>query len=199
MKLKWEDYNIEEHECLDRWMDRDYSPNSELIYNFAIGNLSSISEEVEYANFEREEGLAAGRDLPTAIKVVKHNDEVVAVVFVRCTPAFNLSGKRMFYGSINPIIVNPTLLGQGYGKAIIGDLIKKADKITGVKIDVLTASVDRKNERSLRLIRGQGFFENMESPYNIIYFKKPIDREKYTRKKNLKSANESKVSNEEKE
>ena len=187
MKLKWADYDVKRDKHIDEWMDRDYSPNSGLIKQFAISALSSISEEAEEVDWRMEEKILK-ENYPDFVKVVRHKDETVAFIILRAMLILDFGKTVKFSGSINPLVVNPRLIGKGYGTAVIKDLIKNSKKITGLVFENFSGIANIQNERSIRMLRGLGFSETEIYKEGLIRFKRQIGKEKYGNKRALNPA-----------
>lgn len=81
-------------------------------------------------------------------KLVLQNEQLLAVLI--------LLGEDQTL-TINPLIVAPSMRGQGYGTAIIKELIENTKKILGSEFLCFEAGIDLKNTRSLQLFKKAGF------------------------------------------
>ena len=183
MKFEWKNYRPKEHALLEIWFEKGFSSNSWLISKYATTSFTDDYESVRGGcNF---------------MKVVSHNGEPVAVVGVRDLIEYESKGRKIRYGMINPIVVNPKLLGKGYGTAVVKDLVENLKEITGISFRRLEAMVEKTNERSLRLFRGQGFSEDEQPGTNFVNFKKEFVRKKFKYKSRLSTVRkEKKLANE---
>jgi len=137
MKFWWEDFNPQKHKEIDKWRSSD-------IDNFAMFGESLSKQALWY----RKNKLGKDADF---IKIVSTPDQIVAFMIL------NLSGREL---GINPIVVNPTLIGKGYGKEVLLELIGNYREILGVQIDVLSANISMNNIKSIKFFESLGFTLN---------------------------------------
>ena len=185
MKLKWKDFDTEKDACLEEWMNKEYSENSLSIKKYAGWILDfGIVDAVGYFK-RRMLNPELKKSMPDFAKVVCHNGESVAVVYIRCA-AIDWDNK-VFIACINPIIVNPRLVGKGYGTAVLKDLVLNSKKITGINVAKIGANVYQTNERSVRMFRHLGFNERLTERGVCIDFEKEVVKQfvKFKDKKKL--------------
>ncbi len=144
MKFVWEEYEIKKHKELDRWKDKDFSDNSEVINKYAMFNEPLSNSYDYYYNQQKTKDVR--------ILIVKAKSKYIA--FVICC-FFQEDGKNVL--GINPIVVNPQLLNKGYGHKILNELLNHTKEITGWDIDKYYAGIDIGNTASKKLFASFGF------------------------------------------
>lgn len=103
MKYEFVDYDVVHHVALDDW-------RSEAIFDFAMEN--SISEEWQYYVDAPEFQVGVN----AFCKVALLDEQPIVVLIALGGPLDDLQNWPVM---INPIIVNPALVGQGHGSAVI--------------------------------------------------------------------------------
>ncbi|MDR2615363.1 MAG: GNAT family N-acetyltransferase [Oscillospiraceae bacterium] len=82
-------------------------------------------------------------------KVALRDKTPVAVMIVLCDPNFPVG--------INPIVVNPSTVGSGFGSLVIGEFLANIDAILPRRGDVIEVGVMAGNVRAIRMFERAGF------------------------------------------
>lgn len=136
MKYRFVDYDPAAHRALDSWRGGE-------IARFAMDG--PISEEWQYYVDSPE--YRVGVD--AFCKVVLLNDRPMAVMVILCHPDYPMG--------INPIIVEPTLCGQGYGSGILREFIENVNAILPFHSARAEVVIDNDNTASIRAFAKAGF------------------------------------------
>ena len=94
------------------------------------------------------------------IKVIEDSDNNI-LGFIILNISQNQESKKLLIG-INPIVVNPSVIANGYGKRIIKDLIDNYIDIINVSnltysSVLFTAGISESNTRCIKMFLGLGF------------------------------------------
>ena len=136
MNYQFLDYDPAAHRALDAWQ-------SGAIARFAMDG--PISEEWQYYVDSPE--YRVGVD--AFCKVALLDGRPVAVMIVLCHPDYPVA--------FNPIIVDPALIGQGYGSEILREFFDNIDVILPSHSDRAEVVIDNNNIASIRAFAKAGF------------------------------------------
>jgi len=146
--ISWRDYCVKTDKHLDSWILSDYSENANLLNKYALFN-EPISHQYEWYQKHPYEMSNLG----SYFKVAIVNNDVVSLIIIN----YGKDDLGRLVCGINPIIVDPNLINNGYGSFILNDFFKNAEKILNSKIDVFYAGIDEKNIVSKHIFIKFGF------------------------------------------
>ena len=147
--LKLRIYDKELDIDLDEWSKKDYSNYQNDVNKFALFN-ETISQI--YNSYIENPGQMGS--IFDKVIVVEENSLKIAVIVVNYF-IDELDNKKVL--GINPILVNPKYINQGYGKKIIKYLINIQGRIFDMLPDKMYAGIDVTNIRCKHLFEKLGF------------------------------------------
>ena len=134
---------------LDDWSKKDYSPYYNDINKYALFD-ESISELYQsYIDNPDQMGSIFDK-----IIVVEEKNLKIALIVINYFESEKDYKKVL---GINPIIINPKYINQGYGKRIIQYLIDSKGRMFDMMPDRLYAGIDVSNLRCKHLFESIGF------------------------------------------
>lgn len=142
-------YDKEIDNDLDEWSKKDYSDYYDDVHKFALFN-ESISQ-LYNSYIENPDQMGSIFD---KVIVVEEDSLKVAIIVVNYFKDEKDNKKVL---GINPILVNPKYINQGYGKRIIKHLINIKGRIFGMLPDKMYAGIDIDNIRCKHLFESLGF------------------------------------------
>lgn len=151
--LKWIDYNYEKYKAIDDW-------NQDNIYGDIINKYAMFDEPLsETFKWYQENKMGKIKDV---IKVIEDPDNNI-LGFIILNISQNQESKKLLIG-INPIVVNPSVIANGYGKRIIKDLIDNYIEIINVSdlkysSVLFTAGISESNARCIKMFLSSGFIK----------------------------------------
>lgn len=140
---------------LNEWSKKEYSNYYEQVHSFALFN-EDISEIYEwYISHPNEMSNICDK-----LVVVEYDAIKIAFIVINY---FEKDNKKVL--GINPIVVNPKYINNGYGKGIINDLISKKGNILDLSPDCIYAGIDSNNLICKHVFESTGF-KNIGSTEN---------------------------------
>lgn len=132
----WDDYSEKYKDLISDWTDDE-------ALKFAI-NTTWHDEYMYYlaeAEYEYNKGFFC--------KIVFDAETPIAVLILLTGDGFPVT--------VNPMIINPSLRGKGYGTEIVRQLISNIDELVPNHSDIIEAGVDIENTASRRIFEKNGF------------------------------------------
>lgn len=150
--FKWCDYNYEKYYTIDSW-------NNDSEYGDIINKYAMFDEPLS-TTFKWYSENTMGK-IKDVIKVVEENDNIIGFIILNIS--MNLKNDNLLIG-INPIVINPSNLGNGYGKKVLLDLINNyVDIIKVGEVNyhsvIFTAGADESNSRCINMLLDLGFIK----------------------------------------
>lgn len=164
--MLWRDYNVHKDQELDLWISPSYDEKAQLINQFAFFHESVSEQHKWYVEHPNEMSNIA--DL---FKVVEINGEIIALFILNY---FTDDGGRFMVG-INPMVIHPKKINQGYGQRILADFMKHVETIVNGKVEVISAGIDLRNQKSTVIFKKLGFQEVGRAPDDpeFVYYEYP--------------------------
>ena len=134
---------------LDEWSNKDYSNYQNDVHKFAL--FDEIISQIYNSYIENPDQMGSIFD---KVIVVEEDNLKVAVIVVNYFMDEKDNKKVL---GINPILVNPKFINQGYGKRIIKYLIDINGKIFDMLPNKIYAGIDIDNIRCKHLFEKLGF------------------------------------------
>ena len=134
---------------LDEWSNNDYSDYQNEVHKFAL--FDETISQIYNSYMENPDQMGSIFD---QVIVVEEDNLKVAVIVVNYF--IDEKDNKKVLG-INPILVNPKLINQGYGKRIIKYLIDIKGKIFDMLPNKIYAGIDIDNIRCKHLFEKLGF------------------------------------------
>ena len=162
MEFIWEEYDLEKHKDIDKWKDKNFSDNSDVVNKYAMFNEPLSNSYDYYYNQQKTKDVK--------ILIVKEKSKYIAFV-IGCFYKENWENVL----GINPIVVNPKMLNKGYGHKILKELLNNTKEITGWDIDKYYAGIDKDNVASQKLFTDFGYKlkkMNEDGKFGYYYLKK---------------------------
>ncbi|MGI6781398.1 MAG: GNAT family N-acetyltransferase [Acholeplasmataceae bacterium] len=159
--ITWEIYNEKEHKEIDQWILQRYSSNSGLINEFALF-YEPLSKIVKWYH-DNPNQMSNLFDL---ILVAREKNKIIGFIIINY---FTENNKKTI--GINPIVVEPNLIGIGYGTKMIKDIISKKGKIFDMDPNDLYVTVSVNNDMANKMFQALSFKIVGYSPNNdFIYY-----------------------------
>ena len=134
---------------LDEWSNKDYSYYQNDVHKFALFN-ETISQ-IYNSYIENPDQMGSIFD-----KVIVVEDDSLKIAVIVVNYFMDEKDNKKVLG-INPILVNPKFINQGYGKRIIKYLIDIKGRIFNMTPDKIFAGIDVTNTRCKHLFEKLGF------------------------------------------
>ena len=134
---------------LEEWSTKEYSEYYNDVHKYAL--FDETISQIYNSYIENPEQMGSIFD---KVIVVEEGSLKVAVIVVNYF-IDEKDNKKVF--GINPILVNPKLINQGYGKRIIKYLIEIKGRIFEMLPDRIYAGIDVGNLRCKHLFESLGF------------------------------------------
>lgn len=148
---------------IDEWGSSSYSTNSYVVNKYAL--FSEKPSEI-YDWYISHVGEMS--DIFDKIIVV--TDGSIKIAFIVFNYFHDEDGKRVC--GINPILVNPKYINQGFGKRIIKEIIERKCEMFDMKPDYIYAGIDNDNLICKRMFEKNGFVSYGKSnDEEFIYYK----------------------------
>ena len=143
VKYIWENYSSKEHHEIDIWN----SMNSD-IDKFAMYG-DTLSKQASWYKNNPDDKISNYKDL---IYVIKEDSKIIGYIIS------NLSFLNGYYvANINPIVINPAYLRNGYASSVIEELMNNTSKLLVDKIKYIMVVIEKSNISSINLFKKLGF------------------------------------------
>lgn len=134
---------------LEEWSKENYSKYYNDVHKYALYNESIFDLYQSYIDNSEQMGSIFDK-----IIVVLDKDVKVALIVINYFVSEKDNKKVL---GINPILINPKLINQGYGRKIIKYLIDCKGRIFEMLPDRIYAGIDVSNKRCKYLFESLGF------------------------------------------
>ena len=142
-------YNKELDIDLEEWSKKDYSLYYNDVHKYALFNENISDLYQSYIDNPNQMGSIFDK-----IVVVEENNLKVALIVINYFKSERDEKKVL---GINPILINPKYINNGYGRKILQYLINCKGKIFGMLPDRIYAGIDVSNARCRHLFMSLGF------------------------------------------
>ena len=142
-------YNKELDIDLEEWSKKDYSLYYNDVHKYALFNENISDLYQSYIDNPNQMGSIFDK-----IVVVEENNLKVALIVINYFESERDEKKVL---GINPILINPKYINNGYGRKILQHLINCKGKIFEMLPDRIYAGIDVSNERCRYLFMSLGF------------------------------------------
>lgn len=134
---------------LEKWSRKDYSIYYNDVHKFALFDESISNLYQSYVDDPNQMG-----SLFDKIIVVEENNLKIAFIVINYFVS-EIDNKKVL--GINPILINPKYINQGYGRKIIQYLIDCKGRLFDMIPDRIYAGIDINNTRCMHLFEHLGF------------------------------------------
>lgn len=134
---------------LEEWSKKDYSNYYNDVHKYALFDESISQLYQSYVNNPEQMGSIFDK-----IVVVTEDNLKVALIVINYFESEKDNKKVL---GINPILINPKYINQGYGRRIIKHLIDCKGRIFDMLPDRMYAGIDISNVRCKHLFESLGF------------------------------------------
>lgn len=134
---------------LEEWSKKDYSAYYGDVYKYALFDESISQLYQSYVDNPDQMGSIFDK-----VVVVTENDLKVALIVINYFVSEKDNKKVL---GINPILINPKYINQGYGRKVIQYLINCKGRIFDMLPDRIYAGIDVSNVRCKHLFESLGF------------------------------------------
>ena len=143
MKYIWETYLKENHFEIDTWNNMNSDIDKYAMYG------DTLSEQALWYKDNPDDIISNYKDL---IYVIKEATRTIG--FVICNISFI---ENYYIANINPIVINPAYLKNGYASLVIEDLIKNSSKLLVKNLKYIMVMIEKSNVGSIKLFEKIGF------------------------------------------
>lgn len=134
---------------LDEWANKDYSNYQNDVHKFAL--FDETISQIYNSYIENPDQMGSIFD---KVVVVTENDLKVALIIINYFVSEKDNKKVL---GINPILINPKYINQGYGRKVIQYLIDCKGRIFDMMPDKMYAGIDIDNMRCKHVFESLGF------------------------------------------
>ena len=134
---------------LDEWSNKDYSNYQNDVHKFAL--FDETISQIYNSYIENPDSMGSIFD-----KVIVVEEDSIKVAIIIVNYYIDEKDNKKVLG-INPLLINPKLINQGYGKRIIKYLIDIKGRIFDMWPDKMYAGIDIDNIRCKHLFESLGF------------------------------------------
>ncbi len=134
---------------LEEWSKKDYSDYYNDVHKYALFGESISQLYQSYVDNPEQMGSIFDK-----VVVVTEDDLKVALIIINYFESEKDNKKVL---GINPILINPKYINQGYGRKIIQHLIACKGRIFNMLPDRIYAGIDISNVRCKHLFESLGF------------------------------------------
>ena len=142
-------YDKELDTDLDEWSNKDYSNYQNDVHKFAL--FDETISQIYNSYIENPDQMGSIFD---KVVVVTENDLKVALIIINYFVSEKDNKKVL---GINPILINPKYINQGYGRKVIQYLIDCKGRIFDMMPDKMYAGIDIDNMRCKHVFESLGF------------------------------------------